>query len=116
MVKQVIVVRKDLQMGIGKLVGQACHACLGASEKARRHDASIWKRWLKEGGKKVVVKVNSLEELLDLEQEAKKVGLPYDLIVDRGLTQIPPNTPTSLGIGPAKDVMIDRITRNLKLL
>ncbi|MFH0897688.1 MAG: peptidyl-tRNA hydrolase Pth2 [Candidatus Bathyarchaeota archaeon] len=116
MAKQVIVVRRDLEMGTGKIVGQACHACLGASEETRKHDPSLWRRWLAEGAKKIVVKVYSLEELLELEREAKKFRLPNSLVVDRGLTQLPPDTPTALGIGPAEDELIDRITGKLKLL
>jgi len=116
LVKQVIVVRRDLRMGTGKLVGQACHACLGASEEARKHDLNVWNRWLCEGAKKVVVKVYSLEELLELELGARRLGLPNALIVDRGLTQLPPETPTSLGIGPAEGEVIDKLTGRLKLL
>lgn len=116
MVKQVIVIRKDLKMGTGKLVGQACHASLGASEETKKRDINLWKRWLSEGTKKVIVKVNSLEELLELEKEAKRHRLPNSLVIDRGLTQIPPDTPTSLGIGPAEDEVIDKITGKLKLL
>jgi len=116
LVKQVIVVRKDLRMGTGKLVGQACHASLGASEETKKRDLNLWKRWLSEGAKKVVVKVSSLEELLELEREVKRLRLPNSLVVDRGLTQIPPDTPTSLGIGPAEDDVLDRITGKLKLL
>lgn len=116
LLKQVIVVRKDLGMGTGKIVGQACHASLGASEEARRQNLSVWKRWLFEGAKKIVVKVSSLEELLELEREAKRLRLPNALVVDRGLTQLPPSTPTALGIGPAEDEVIDKITGKLKLL
>ena len=116
MVKQVIVIRKDLRMGTGKLIGQACHASLGASELTKKRDLKLWKKWLFEGAKKVVVKVNSLDELLELEREARQLHLPASLIVDRGLTQVPPGTPTSLGIGPAEDDKVDRITGKLKLL
>ena len=114
--KQVIVVRKDLHMGLGKLVSQACHACLEASEEAKKLDLRAWKIWHGEGAKKVVVKVDSLEELLELERKAERLGAPKALIVDRGLTQIPPNTPTALGIGPGKEATIDELTGDLKLL
>lgn len=116
LVKQVIVVRRDLGMGVGKIVGQACHASLGASEEARKHYLSLWRRWLAEGGKKIAVKVYSLEELLELERAAKKLQLPNAIIIDRGLTQLPPNTITALGIGPAEDEIVDKITGKLKLL
>jgi len=114
--KQVIVVRKDLHMAVGKIVSQACHACLGASEEAKKRDIKMWKMWRREGAKKVVVKVSSVEELLALDKRVGRLHLPKALIVDRGLTQIPPNTPTALGIGPGKASIIDAITRELKLL
>lgn len=114
--KQVIVVRKDLSMTLGKLISQACHACLEASEEAKKQDVRAWKRWRSEGAKKVVVKVNSLEELVALDEEAGRLRLPKALIVDRGLTQLPPNTPTALGVGPGEEAVIDGVTGALKLL
>ena len=114
--KQVIVIRKDLKMGIGKLAGQACHACLEASEEAKKQNPKLWKIWYGEGTKKVIVKVNSLEELLKIKDKVGRLGIPNALIIDRGLTQIPPNTPTALGIGPAKTEVIDKLTKHLKLL
>ncbi len=114
--KQVIVIRKDLKMGVGKIVSQACHACLESSEEVRTRNPSLWRLWHSEGAKKVVVKVLSLEELLEIKDKASRMRLPNSLIVDRGLTQIDPNTPTTLGIGPAKTEDIDKITKNLKLL
>lgn len=114
--KQVIVVRKDLHMDVGKLVSQACHACLEASEESKKRDLKAWKTWRREGAKKVVVKVDSVEELLTLEKRARRLDIPKALIVDRGLTQIPPNTPTALGIGPGKASIIDAVTGELKLL
>ena len=114
--KQVIVIRRDLNMSIGKLVSQACHASLEASEEARKQSLKVWKRWRVEGAKKVIVKVNSLEELLDLDKKVRKIGLPNTLIIDRGLTQLPPNTPTALGIGPTETNIMDKISGNLKLL
>jgi PTH2 family peptidyl-tRNA hydrolase len=115
-VKQVIVLRKDLRVGIGKLISQACHACLEASENAKKRDLVTWNVWQREGAKKVVVRVDSLNELLALNYEVKKLDIPNALIVDRGLTQIPANTPTALGIGPAKEEVIDKITGDLRLL
>ena len=37
--KQVIIIRKDLNMDPGKVISQACHACLEASEEAKKLDA-----------------------------------------------------------------------------
>ena len=114
--KQVIVVRADLHMSVGKLVSQACHACLEASEAARRVNPEGWEKWRREGGKKVVLKVSSLEELLELKREAERLGIPHAIIEDRGLTELPPGTVTALGVGPAKAQLVDRVTGGLKLL
>jgi len=114
--KQAIVLRKDLKMGVGKLIVQACHASVEASEAAKRSNPSLWKRWMDEGAKKVAVKVASLDELIELDRNCRRHRLPSALIVDRGLTQIPPNTPTALAIGPAPEADVDKLTGKLKLL
>jgi PTH2 family peptidyl-tRNA hydrolase len=114
--KQVIVVREDLAMSVGKLVSQACHASLEASEEAKKRDIEVWREWHREGARKVVVCVQGLEELYRVKGKAEEAGLPHALIVDRGLTEIPPNTPTALGIGPAPAKRIDPVTSHLRLL
>ncbi len=111
--KQAIVIRKDLKMGKGKAIAQACHASLGAYKKT---NFLIRKLWEIEGEKKVVLACKDLNELKDLERKAKKLKLPCFLVIDAGKTQLEPGTPTALGIGPAKDELIDKITGKLKLL
>jgi len=111
--KQAIIIRKDLKMGKGKIAAQASHASIGAFLKARKSERETW---LKGGMKKVVLKVNDLKELKKVHKLAKTNKLPCDLIKDAGLTQIKPRTTTALGIGPASDKKIDKITSKLKLL
>ncbi len=113
--KQVIVLRSDLKMSCGKAAAQACHASLTASEEARRTKPSWWRAWMKEGQRKIVLKVNSEDALLKKEREAKEAGVPSALISDMGLTELPPGTVTALGIGPAPERVIDKITGNLPL-
>jgi PTH2 family peptidyl-tRNA hydrolase len=114
--KQVIVFRSDLKLGKGKIAAQAGHAAVSAAEEARKRHRSWWEAWLFEGQRKIAVKVKSEKELLELEEQAKELGLPNALITDRGLTQIPEGTVTCLGIGPAPAEKVDRLTGKLKLL
>nr|WP_236944854.1 peptidyl-tRNA hydrolase Pth2 [Infirmifilum uzonense] len=115
-IKQVIVVRRDLQMGRGKMVAQGAHASLGAFLEAQRMKPEWVERWLESGQKKIVVRVESLEELLSVYEEAKSLGLPVSLVRDMGLTQLEPGTITSVGIGPAPASLLDKVTGKLKLL
>jgi PTH2 family peptidyl-tRNA hydrolase len=66
--------------------------------------------------KKVILKVSEEKDLIELHKKAKKEKLPCQLIEDMGLTQIEPGSMTALGIGPAEDRKIDKITGKLKLL
>jgi peptidyl-tRNA hydrolase, PTH2 family len=114
--KQVIVFRSDLKLSKGKIAAQAGHAAISAAQEARKRHRDWWDAWLFEGQRKVAVKVENEDELLELEEQAKDLDLPNALIVDRGLTEVPPGTITCLGIGPAPEEMVDRLTGKLKLL
>lgn len=120
MYKQTIVVRADLGMSKGKLVAQACHACLESVLKVMKTDKirkeHIFESWLKEGAKKIVLKVESEQALLRLRDLCVKSGIRHALIKDAGLTEIPPNTITALGIGPDDEKKIDKITKDLNAL
>jgi PTH2 family peptidyl-tRNA hydrolase len=114
--KQVIAVRTDLGMSKGKTAVQVAHGAISAAERARITQESVWRAWLKEGQKKVVVKVSSEDALIALNQQAAMGNFPHALIIDAGMTELPPDTATVVGIGPAKSDDIDQITGELKLL
>lgn len=114
--KMVIVIRTDIKMSKGKIAAQAGHAAVSAAEYARKNRPEWWNPWLSEGQCKIAVKAKSEQEINELERKARNAGLPVALIVDRGLTEIPPSTTTCLGIGPAPANKIDIITGNLSLL
>ncbi|MCW8802254.1 MAG: peptidyl-tRNA hydrolase, partial [Candidatus Bathyarchaeota archaeon] len=87
-----------------------------ASEYARKNRPEWWNPWINEGQRKIAVKAKSEDEMLNLERQARNAKLPVALIVDRGLTEIPPNTTTCLGIGPGPASKVDAITGKLSLL
>jgi PTH2 family peptidyl-tRNA hydrolase len=111
--KQCLVLRDDIRMSCGKKCAQAAHASIGAYERA---DKTIKKKWLDEGQKKVVLKAPSERALHELKVIAERAGIAAVLIQDAGMTEIPPGTVTALGLGPAKNEELDRITGTLSLL
>ncbi|KXB07177.1 peptidyl-tRNA hydrolase [candidate division MSBL1 archaeon SCGC-AAA382K21] len=114
--KQVMVARVDLGMSSGKLAVQVAHAALAAAEMARTERPEWFEKWIEERQKKVVVEVSSEKELKSLENMAKELNIPHKLVEDAGLTELTPGTPTVLGVGPAPNDEIDKITGDLPLL
>lgn len=114
--KQVIILRTDLGMGTGKKCAQACHAAVSSSNIVQRRNKRLWQSWINSGQKKVVLKVNSLEELEKIHRQVERAQIPCREIKDMGLTQLSPGTVTALGIGPVEENEVDKITGDLKLL
>ena len=113
MFKQTIVVRKDIEWGKGKLAAHVAHAAVDSMMKADPDDVEIW---IKEGGMKIVLKIPTLKDLTTISRKVKEAKLPFALIRDAGRTQLKSGTVTCLGIGPAEQKKIDKITGKLKLL
>ncbi len=111
--KQVIVIRKDLNMRKGKMVAQGSHASLVAYLNTNH---LVQKEWMDKGQTKVCVGVESEQELLDVFKAAGNLHLPVSIIRDAGHTELEPNTLTAVGIGPAPRELIDQVTGKLKLL
>ncbi len=110
--KQAIVVRNDLGMGKGKIAAQASHASVDVLEKVR---PEVLEEWKQQGMKKIVLKVGSKKELLELFEQLKKL-LTTALIKDAGKTEISPGEPTCIAIGPAEEIELDKFLGELKLL
>ncbi len=103
-------------MGKGKICSQVAHASLGAAEIAMNKYKEYYEEWKRTGQKKIVLKVSSEKELIELYEKALKEDLPCYLVIDAGYTQVEPGTKTCLAIGPGPDEKIDKITGHLKLL
>ena len=125
MIKQVIVIRKDLNMRKGKMIAQGAHASLKVFLDRKQmvgRDCVIsltdqMHEWINGIFTKICVSVDSEVELLDIYNRAKEDNLPVALIQDCGLTEFG-NVPTytCLAIGPDEIEKIDKITGGLKLL
>ena len=114
--KQVIIVRRDVNMGTGKIAAQVAHAAVMGAEKVKASRREWFNSWFGASQAKVVVKVKSIEELMDVRMRAEELNLPVVQVRDSGLTQISSGTITCVGIGPAPSELIDKVTFELKLL
>lgn len=126
-VKQVIVIRKDLKMRKGKEIAQGSHASMafltrrGLIQKdsfisGELSNAVEAKEWFKNGFTKICVTVNSEQELMEVYNKARLAGLVVELITDSGATEfhgVP--THTCIAIGPHFNESFKGITDDLKL-
>ncbi|MCW1296254.1 MAG: peptidyl-tRNA hydrolase Pth2 [Candidatus Parvarchaeota archaeon] len=114
--KQVIVIRSDLKLSRGKACVQVAHASLVSALKVQKKNEKLFKKWLLDGQKKVVLKVRGEKELLEIYEKARENDLVCEVIRDAGLTELEPGTITCIGIGPDEEKKIDKITGSLPLL
>ena len=131
-VKQVIAVRKDLQMRKGKIAAQVAHASL-ASVLDKMKDVSkeddVYEKylyvnpsspmytWLTTSFAKIVVYVDSEEELRALMEKGKNMGIQVTPITDAGNTEfhgVP--TLTCAAFGPEHTDKINELTGHLRLI
>lgn len=129
MVKQVIVLRTDLNMRKGKCAAQAAHASMkvffnrGSIREEGRGpgvDGPVFltidltdamEEWVRGSFTKIVLGVESEADLLKAYEAARAAGIPTALIQDMGATEfhgVPTNT--AVAIGPDEAGEIDKIT------
>ena len=129
--KQVLVLRKDLNMRKGKCVSQGAHASMKAilnqgymDEEQNNFIIPLKDNgeitplgfWLCSNFKKICVYVNSENELLEIYNKAVAMNLPCSLIQDSGLTEFNGiKTYTSVAIGPALNKDFIDLADNLPL-
>ena len=113
--KQVIVMRKDLNMRKGKMIAQGAHSSVTAITNYRSNPDI--ETWLQYGQTKICVYVESEKALLEIWQKAVEAGVIRAIITDSGKTEfhgVP--TKTCVAVGPADPAIIDKITGGLPLL
>lgn len=130
--KMMIVMRRDLKMRKGKIAAQAGHACVTAILKALQRDGLLscihieengaitlpedlpetpLAAWFTRGEAKICVYVDSEEELLALDREAKERGILSALICDAGMTEFHGEpTFTCLALEPLPAERADELT------
>ena len=110
--KQVILIRTDINMSKGKVAAQVAHGAVNCALSANK---KLLKNWQSTGMKKITLKVESLEELYKYQTLAEDADLVNSLITDAGHTEIAAGTKTCLAIGPGPEIQIDKITGELKM-
>lgn len=131
-IRQVILMRTDLNMPIGKMISQGCHASMGALLKQTRRyktsdnttkieleygENSYMYEWLEGIFTKITLAVKSEEKLLNLVKKAEDAGINTCIITDSGKTVfngVPTITCACLGIASKEE--LDKITGRLRLL
>jgi peptidyl-tRNA hydrolase, PTH2 family len=113
-VKLTLVVRADLGMGRGKIAAQVAHAAVAAALAGQ--GSADFAGWLREGQPKVVLTVPGEADLRHVVVAAREAGLPVEVVLDAGRTQVAPGTPTCCAVGPASADRIDAVTGGLPLL
>lgn len=97
----------------GKMIAQGAHASIASMFES---EPDWLNEWEETGTTKIVVSVDSLEQLASVYDQAKKAKLPAAIIKDAGRTEFKEPTYTAVGIGPAPAELIDKITSTLSLL
>lgn len=116
-IKQILVIRSDLQMRKGKMIAQGAHASQWAAKAAQQGCPEWFAAWEAHEYTKIALRVDSEAALLALHQAVQQAGLPCALIQDAGHTEFHGvKTYTALGIGPAPSEEIDPFTGTLSLL
>lgn len=128
-IKQVIAVRKDLNMRKGKLAAQVAHASMaflthlgqieptssGAELTTLLNSAEA--EWIKMLHTKIVVSVDDETQLLELIKRAGDLDILCCDVVDKGFTEFNgKETLTCAAFGPDYASKLDTLTGNLKLL
>ena len=122
-IKQVIIVRKDLNLTPGKMAAQVAHASLNAIllRASRINDTLVLKtdevfdNWIFGDFKKIVLAVKNEKELFKYYNKFIEKGFIATMIKDLAYNELLEPTYTAIGIEPLKASEIDPIVKRLRL-
>lgn len=144
MYKQIIIVRRDLDLSPGKLSGQVSHASMafltnmlkehvlpaagGYKVESFTMEKGLYENWINDIFTKVVLKAKNKNQLLKAVKMAEDLGMEegkdFFLIKDCCLTELIPEevdengvgrTLTCIGFRPMEETVIDQIGRKYQL-
>lgn len=113
--KMALIVRADLKLSKGKIASQCAHAAVLCHQFGLESNKQLIKHWTLIGQPKIVLKVDSLEDLESIYQKAIEKGIIAKMVQDAGRTQIEPGTKTAIGLLDVTE-KIDALLKDLKLL
>ncbi|XP_048403218.1 UBA_like_SF and PTH2 domain-containing protein [Stegostoma tigrinum] len=116
--KMVFVVNMELTMGVGKVAAQVAHAAVGLYQvmlEESHNFRQMLTTWDNDGGKKIVLRGQSTEHILELQEKACQLQLPNFLVQDAGKTQIAAGSRTVLAI-MGEEKLVNQVTGSLQLL
>lgn len=76
---------------------------LNLCRSAVKSNKTVVKHWTYQGQPKIALRVNNFEQFNELHEKVKAAGLNNFLVIDAGCTQLTPETPTVIGVGPGKE-------------
>lgn len=114
--KMLFIVNGSLSMSSGKMAAQVAHSAIDLYQQVIDRRMMALNFWRICGQRKIVVRGESPEELLDIQQQATaNKSVVSSIIRDAGLTEITSGSITCLGLF-GTDSQLDPITRHLKLM
>ena len=115
-VEMVLVVNTELGMGKGKVAAQCGHAAVACFKAALVEEPQLVATWERTGQTKVVVRGGGEESLLAVSKAGRQAGMVVAEVRDAGRSQVKAGSLTVIGLGPANNLLIDKVAGKLKLL
>jgi PTH2 family peptidyl-tRNA hydrolase len=118
-----IIIRKDLELSLGKWMAQICHAQLRAVDNQDMRLSSLYVSSMTDKDitdddlpVAIALWAKNEKQLLDMYNKAIDLGIPTGLQKDTGRTEVAPGTITCCVVGPGPENLIKEITNKLQLV